>query len=207
MGFDFSGLNGLGETFSSASRSIDLAQVGINTIQGMTFNRLLNGVFPHKKKSGAKIKGYIIDSRTQKIFKFQFNPQTMDYTRSANFAEVLSPGMQYPLTYFVNGGSKTFDLELFEYDRPTTGKINKDIEFLETLMPKMSNIQGYFTNPNSCIFAYGGFIAKCVVTGMKVHIDEYAQSGEPYMAHITLSMRVVDVPIRGNVWRYGDNKA
>ena len=40
-----------------------------------------------------------------------------------------------------------------------------------------------------------------------MHIDEYAQSGEPYMAHITLSMRVVDVPMKGNVWRYGYNKA
>ena len=186
--------NLVSSTVSTASKSLDSVSLAFNTLSGMTLNNLSNGVFLHKKSSGAKIKGYIMDSKLKRKLKFQFNPQSMEYSRGVNYAEVVSPGMQYPLTYFVNGGSKTFDLELFEYDRPTTGKINRDIEFLEGLMPKMTNMQGYFVNPSPCIVAYGGFIAKCVVLGLRTHIDEYAQSGEPYMAHLTLSLKVVDVP-------------
>jgi len=206
MSFNFSGLTNI---MPSVNTSLGKLRYTVNVIQGFSLKNLFNGTFPHKKSSGAKIKGYLIDSKTKESLKFQFNPQSMEYSRSVNFAEVLSPGMQYPLTYFVNGGSESFDLELFEYDRPTTGKIQKDIDFIEKLMPKKTNVQGLFINPNTVIYAYGGYIAKCVVTGFKKHIDEYAESGEPYMAHLTISLKVVDVPLEGNgnTWRYGNNSS
>ena len=192
MSFDF---GGLATIVPSVSRSLDQFR---SAASGFSLNGLLNGVFLHKKSSGARIKGYLIDSKTKQSLKFQFNPQSMEYTRGVSFAEVKSPGMQYPLTYFVSGESESFDLELFEYDRPTTGKIQKDIEFIENIMPKKTNMQGLFINPNTVLYAYGGYVAKCVITGFKKHIDEYAESGEPYMAHLTISLKVVDIPASGN---------
>ena len=206
MSFNFSGLTNI---MPSVGNSLGNLRYTANVIEGFSLNNLLSGTFPHKKSSGAKIKGYLINSKTKESLKFQYNPQSMDYSRSVNFAEVLSPGMQYPLTYFVRGGSESFELELFEYDRPTTGKIQKDIDFIEKIMPKKSNMQGLFINPNTVIYAYGGYIAKCVITGFKKHIDEYAESGEPYMAHLTISLKVVDVPLEGNgdTWSQGNGSS
>lgn len=195
----------IGDTSRTSSIGLDIS----SALSSMGLN-LSTNFTSHKKSSGARIKGYIMDATLKKKLKFQFNPQSMEYTRSVNYAEVVSPGMQYPLTYFVNGGSKTFELELFEYDRPSTGRIRKDIEFLEGLMPKMTNTQGYFINPNACIVAYGGDVAKCVVTGLRTHIDEYAQDGTPYMAHLTVSLRVVDVPLDkkvGSTDSFGNDKS
>lgn len=196
----------IGDTARTSSLRLNLSSA-LNSI-GLNLSTNLS---THKKSSGARIKGYIMDSTLKNRLKFQYNPQSMEYSRGVNYAEVVSPGMQYPLTYFVNGGSKTFELELFEYDRPSTGRIRKDIEFLEGLMPKMTNTQGYFINPNACIVAYGGDVAKCVVTGLRTHIDEYAQDGEPYMAHLTVSLKVIDIPfdkkVGGKKVFYDNNRA
>lgn len=195
MSIRFDGLGNIGSVVSSVSKSLDSLRYGVNVIRGLSFHNILNGVFPHTKSSGAKVKGVLMDCETGDFFKFQYNPETVEYSREANYAEIVSPGMQYPLTYFVNGGSKTFSLELFEYDRPSTGLIRKHIQWFEGFMPRMSNHTGnVFVNPHALAYSYGGDIFKCVLTGYKYHIDMFDESGQPYLCHHTLNLRVVDVP-------------
>lgn len=188
-------LGGLGNIQPTLEANLNSLRYGFNTLRNLSFKGLLNGTaFPHTYKSGARIKGYLIDAETSEMRKFQYNPQTMEYERSANYAEIKSPGMQYPLIYFVNGNAKNFTVELFLYDRPSTGKILKDVDWLESFLPAYNNTD-YFRRPHPIIFAYGGFVAKCIVLAVKPKYDEYDErNGEPYMAHVMVDFKVVDMP-------------
>ena len=205
MGFDFGNLLGkagdalgsIGSITGSIDRTLNTLRYGKNILQGITLKNLLNGsAFPHTYKSGAKTKGYLIDAETNEMKKFQFNPQSMEYSRGANYAEIAAPGMQYPLIYFVNGETKEFELELFLYDRPSSGKILKDIAWLEGFLPEYRN-DNLFKRPHPVIFAYGGVVCKCVVTRVVQKHDEYDEKGL-YMAHVVLSLKVVDIPKEEN---------
>lgn len=188
---------GIGDVANTVSNSLDMFRYDVNVLQGMNLRSLLVGGFPHKKTSGARIKGVFVDAETGERYRFQYNPQTLEHGRTANYAEVKSPGQQYPLIYFVNGNAKDFDMELFLYERPARGKINRDYEWFESFLPKYSNKE-LFSRPHPILISYGGFVAKCVVTGCKLHVDEYDENGEPYMAHINLSFKVVDMPSQKN---------
>lgn len=195
MSLDFGSFAGIGDVTSSISNTLDMFRYDMNVLRGMSLKSLLAGGFPHKKVSGAKIKGIFVDAETGERYRFQYNPQTLEHSRTANFAEVKSPGMQYPLVYFVNGNAKDFEVELFLYERPAKGKINKDYEWFESFLPKYSNTD-FFSRPHPIMISYGGFVAKCVMTGCKLHVDEFDENGQPYMAHITLNLKVVDMPAK-----------
>ena len=141
-------------------------------------------------KVGARIKGYIKNLDTGRIMKFQYNPETFEYSRGATYAELVAPGMSYPDTQYVHGNSRSFPIELFLYDKPSTGVIEKQKEFIEALLPPESNISNY-TKPPMALFAYGNFIKKCVVEDFVVKIEEYDSWGTPTMARFTLTLRQV----------------
>ena len=213
MGFDISGIvNTVSGFLPNKDDAISFGSVGKtsltsylnleggfkslgNQLSQITSKNVLNGVqIPHVYKSGATIKGYLLDALDSKNKrKFQYNPRTMDYERSATYAQIKAPGMQYPLIYFVSGEVKKFDLELFIVDHPTTGKINEDIQWCESFLPKYKNDE-LFSNPRPIIYAYGNYVCKCVVESVKTHIEEYDASGDPWLATLTLSMLVVDAP-------------
>lgn len=217
MAFDFSGLlNGIvsggndkdngtqsfgsfGKTSLTSYLNLSSFRALENQIQQVTFKNLINGVtVPHVYKSGAKIKGYLVDAEdSSNKRKFQYNPQSMEYTRSATYAQIKAPGMQYPLIYFVGGEAEQFELELFVVDRPTTGKINQDIEWCKSFLPKYRN-DDFFFRPHALIYAYGNFVCKCVLTSFSAHIDEYDPSGDPWLAHLKLQLMIVDVPTTSN---------
>lgn len=212
MGFDFSSVLGnivggnnnddgvqsfgsFGKTSATSYLNLSSFRALKNQVKQFTFKNVINGVaVPHVYKSGAKIKGYLVDAEdSSNKRKFQYNPQSMEYSRSATYAQIKAPGIQYPLIYFVSGEVEQFELELFVIDRPTTGKINQDIEWCKSFLPKYRN-DDFFFRPHALIYAYGNFVCKCVLTSFVAHIDEYDPSGDPWMAHLKLQLMVVDVP-------------
>lgn len=44
---------------------------------------------------------------------FEYNPPSIESTRSVNWAEIEMPGLNYPLQQFVSGGLKTLTLEVY----------------------------------------------------------------------------------------------
>ena len=62
MSFNFSGLTNI---MPSISNSLGNLRYTVNVIRGFSLKNLFNGTFPHKKSSGAKIKGYLINSETK----------------------------------------------------------------------------------------------------------------------------------------------
>ena len=141
-------------------------------------------------KVGARTKGYIKNLTTGSIMKFQYNPETFEYSRGATYVELVAPGMSYPTTQYVHGNSRSFPIELFLYDKPSTGVIERQKSFFEGLLPPESNSLDY-TKPPMALFAYANFIKKCVLEEFSVKIEEYDVWGRPTMARFTLTLRQV----------------
>ena len=140
--------------------------------------------------SRAKTRCYILRNDTNEKLTFQFNPSTIPYSRGANFGIIDSPGMSYPLTQYVGGQVREFSFEVFYYDRPYSGKINKARKFLEGLLPPEKNTSS-FTKPPTFTFAYGYFVRTLVLLNLDI-VDEWLnEDGQPLMTRFTLTVRQV----------------
>lgn len=140
--------------------------------------------------SKAKTRCYIINNSTNSRLTFQFNPETMPYSRSANYTSIDSPGMSYPLTQYVGGSVREFSFEVFYYDRPYSGKIDKARKFLEGLLPPEKNKKG-FTKPPTFTMAYGYFVKVYVLTNLQVNDEWINNDGNPIMTRFQLTVRQV----------------
>lgn len=140
--------------------------------------------------SRAKTRCYIIRNDTNKRLTFQFNPTSIPYSRSANYTTIDSPGMSYPLTQYVGGNVREFSFEVFYYDNPYSGKINKARKFLEGLLPPEKN-KKKFTKPPTFTFAYGYFVRTLVLEQLDVNDEWLNEEGQPLMTRFTLTVRQV----------------
>lgn len=140
--------------------------------------------------SKAKTRCYIIRNDNNKRMTFQFNPTSVPYSRSANYATIDSPGMSYPLTQYVGGNVREFSFEVFYYDRPYSGKINKARKFLEGLLPPEKNKKN-FKKPPTFTFAYGYFVRTLVLEQLDVNDEWLNEYGQPLMTRFTLTVRQV----------------
>lgn len=140
--------------------------------------------------SKAKTRCYIINNSSNSKLTFQFNPETMPYSRSANYTSIDSPGMSYPLTQYVGGSIREFSFEVFYYDKPYSGKIDKARKFLEGLLPPEKNTSS-FTKPPTFTLAYGYFVKVYVLTNLQINDEWLNSDGNPLMTRFTLTVRQV----------------
>lgn len=161
-----------------------------NQLGILNFKNVLNGVFLHPKGTGALIKGSLTNLETSTTKYFQFNPEEIKYSRSAEYSSIKSPGMQYPAFYFVNGGEKTFTLELFMYDNPSTGKIKSYEKFFETLLPAEDNSNA-FKKPSEALYVLGSDAFKVVLNSYEVKHEMWDKYMNPTQSRFTLSFTKV----------------
>lgn len=143
-----------------------------------------------KTKSGSTVKGWIKNCDTNEYKTFQFNPSPpFQYSRGATYATIESPGGQYPLTSFVKGNLRTFNLDLLLFDKPYTGKIDQDymLFFGKLLTPETNNPN--YTRPPKFILSYGYFTRTCVLEDLTISIEEYDRFLRPVRATISLAIR------------------
>ena len=140
--------------------------------------------------SKAKTRCYIIRNDTDERLTFQFNPESIPYGRSAKYSTIDSPGMSYPLSQYVGGNVREFSFDVFYYDNPYSGKINRARKFLEKLLPPEKNTSG-FTKPPTFTLAYGYFVKKLVLIDLNVNDEWMSEDGQPLMTRFTLTVRQV----------------
>lgn len=138
----------------------------------------------------AKTKGWIKNNETGELKKFQFNPTDLSYSRKASYEDISAPGMAYPEAQFVKGEARIFSVNLFFYDNPNTGVINKYMKFLNSFLPPETNRSGY-TRPPTMTFCFGYFIRRCVLEDLSTLIELFDEDGEPIQASFTLQLRQV----------------
>ena len=140
--------------------------------------------------SRAKTRCYIINNSTNGKLVFQFNPESMPYSRSANYTSIDSPGMSYPLTQYVGGSVREFSFEVFYFDKPYSGKIDTARDFLEALLPPEKNTKK-FKKPPTFTMAYGYFVRTYVLTDLQVNDEWINSDGNPEITRFTLTVRQV----------------
>ena len=141
-------------------------------------------------ESRAKTRSYIIRNDTDERETFQFNPESIPYSRGANYTSIESPGMSYPLTQYVGGQAREFSFEVFYYDRPYSGRIDTARKFLEGLLPPEKN-KSSFKKPPTFTFAYGYFVKKYVLLNLEVNDEWMDEDGQPIMTRFVLTVRQV----------------
>lgn len=161
-----------------------------NQLSILSVKNVLNGVFLHPKGTGALIKGSLTNLETSTTKYFQYNPESISYSRSVDYGSIKAPGMQYPTFYFTNGGEKTFSIELFMYDNPSTGKIKSYDEFIKTLLPAEDNSYA-FKKPNEALYVLGSDAFKVVVTSYEMKVEMWDKYMNPTQARFTLGMTKV----------------
>ena len=139
--------------------------------------------------SKASTRCYVINNKTNKRLTFQFNPTTVPYGRSANYTVVDSPGMSYPLTQYTSGNVRDFNINLFYYDNPYSGKIKTAREFLEALLPPEKNTASFV--PPTFTFAYGYFVKTLVLLELQVSDNWLDTKGRPIQTNFVLTVRQV----------------
>ena len=144
----------------------------------------------YKKGVGAKTKGYLKNDTSGEIKKFMFNPSSLEFTKSASYSEIASPGLNYPLTQYVRGNSFAFTLPLYIYDRAYTGAVKEWEDYLNKFLPPKENSMSY-TKPDSVTVVMGSFIHTCVLESMQVQYTDFNSDLEPIEATLTLSLKVV----------------
>lgn len=142
-------------------------------------------------KVGAKTKGWIKDNVTGEIMNFQFNPTNLQYPRSTNYANVTSPGMAYPGTQFVSGEIREFSVELYIYDRPSTGKMKETSEFLGKLLMPETNVANMRKKPDDFTLCIGYFVRQCVLKSLDINVTLFDENLQPVEAYYTLEIRQV----------------
>lgn len=140
--------------------------------------------------SRAKTRCYVINNSTNKKLTFQFNPSKIDRGRSANYVEITSPGASYPLTQYVSGNAISFSFDVFYYDKPYSGKIQKATKFLDALLPPQKNKKS-FVKPPTFTLAYGHLVKTYVLTAYDIKDEWLDSNGKPIMCTYTLSVRQV----------------
>lgn len=98
--------------------------------------------------------------------------------------------MSYPLTQYVGGSVREFSFEVFYYDKPYSGKIDKARKFLEGLLPPEKNTSS-FTKPPTFTLAYGYFVKVYVLTNLQINDEWLNSDGNPLMTRFTLTVRQV----------------
>jgi hypothetical protein len=101
----------------------------------------------------AKIKNL----ETQEDMEVQFNPTELTFNKTAQFAEIVIPGLDSPILQFIHGGNESFSLEFF-FDTTDSGMgdnaRNVDTEYVEKFYRLVKQ------NPNKhappvCLFHWG----------------------------------------------------
>lgn len=144
----------------------------------------------HKKASGAKTKGYIKNNNSGDKLFFYFNPSELEWTRSATYQEISSPGLSYPLFNYVKGESTAFNLPLKVIDNPSSGLISTWEDFLNRLLPPTTNSSTY-RKPDEVTIVMGSFIRECVVESLTTKYEMWDENLIPTECTFTVSLRQV----------------
>ena len=135
-------------------------------------------------KTGATTKGYFKVKETGEIRKFQFNPEAFSDSQNFNYSVISSPCSSYPKFQYVGTGERTISLNLFLYGKK--GEVNSYLSFLDSLKPK-----NRFDPPKIIIFAFGGDVKTCVITGISRTFNEFGKDLSITQADVTLNLTEV----------------
>lgn len=143
-------------------------------------------------KVGAKTKGWVKNNETGEVKYFMFNPTDFEYSREISYNDITSPGIRYPGTQFARGNTRVFPIDLFLYDRPYTGKIDKEyVSFFGKLLTSEKNVSWDNKKPPDFTFCLGYFVRRCVLQSLTIKIEMWDENLNPVQARFSCQIRQV----------------
>ena len=144
--------------------------------------------FDEKKRNIRDCVFYNMDTKI--AIKCQYNPTNLPRSRSVNYATITSPGMAYPLIYFVSGEAEDLDIELLFHNMDSSKQLDNFENFLNSLLPPKHNNKG-FKKPPTFKFYYGHYTETFVLVKKSITEEYLKENGKPYMRRYILSVRRV----------------
>lgn len=125
-------------------------------------------------------KGYLKINDTNKIQKFQYNPNALTDSQSFNFSVVSSPCCNYPKFVYTGTSEVAIPLDLFLNGND---QIKLWEDFIKEFSPK-----GRFDKPKTLTFAFGSNIRKVVCTSISKQYEEFDSKLRPIRGYITMTL-------------------
>jgi Contractile injection system tube protein len=149
-----------------------------------------------------------LDSKRLKNRKLevQFNPTELNFTKTAQFAEIAVPGLDQPVLQFIRGGAETLSLELF-FDS-TDGGTGPGAESVTQRIQDFYDLVRQDPDTHAaprCRFSWGAppaggaagskpvsdapFYFSCVVESVDRKFLLFSPAGSPLRARVTVKLR------------------
>lgn len=129
----------------------------------------------------------------------QFNPQELNFTKTAQYAEIPVPGLDTPLLQYVRGAAETMSLELFfDSTEDGTGAQAKPVTALTDRFYALIKADPDTHAPAILLFLWGGTAFpgqrrdngfRCVCTGVRQQFTLFAPDGKPLRAKLTVDLK------------------
>ncbi|HEX5336480.1 MAG TPA: LysM peptidoglycan-binding domain-containing protein [Propionicimonas sp.] len=129
----------------------------------------------------------------------QFNPAELNFTKTAQVAEIAIPGLDTPLLQYVRGQAETLSLELFfDSTEDGTGASAKPVTEKTDKFYSLIKAEQATHAPPVLLFLWGGtaFPGKrrdhgfrCVVTSVRQQFTLFAPDGKPLRAKLTVELK------------------
>jgi hypothetical protein len=129
---------------------------------------------------------------TQAVVKFQFNPQEFTISKTNNWTERETIGLNIPLINFEKGGAQTVTLKIY-FDTVESGK---DVRTLTAPLWKMTMVDESSENsvtgkgqPPPVAFAWGSLYFRAVVTSISETLNLFSDKGVALRSEISISLQ------------------
>jgi hypothetical protein len=147
-----------------------------------------------------------LDAKPAKRMTVQFNPTELNFSKSAQFAEIAIPGLDQPVLQFTRGGTETVSIELF-FDTTDEG-MNDSVMSVTDKVTDFYNLvkQDPDTHaaPRCCFYwgappfdedqgknpvSYAPYYFNCVVESIDRKFTVFSPEGIPLRARVTVKLR------------------
>lgn len=129
----------------------------------------------------------------------QFNPTELNFTKTAQIAEIAIPGLDTPLLQYVRGQAETLSLELFfDSTEDGTGAQAKPVTEQTDKFYALIKAEQATHAPPVLLFLWGGTAFpgrrrdhgfRCVVTSVRQQFTLFAPDGKPLRARLTVELK------------------
>src|SRR5690554_1812836 len=144
-------------------------------------------------RTGRLEKGYLENTKTGKILRFQYNPEEFSDDIQVAYREIKSPGISYPNYQYIGGEPRQIEFTLFLDNMENTGGLNKvreTISFLNTFLPP-HNKGARYAPPPELIFGFGWFVKPCILVGMPTRYTMFDRNLQPLRAEVDVILKII----------------
>lgn len=150
----------------------------------------MSGAEPSSGYEPAKI--YLLDRQYRETDEIEvlFNPTEYSIDKSVQYGELSVPGMDTPVTQFVNGNAETLTMDLLVDTHDSGEDVRDHVEKLDRLV----SVDGDLHAPPLAKFLWGKLSFVSVVEQLKKRFTLFMPDGRPVRAELSITFKHHETP-------------